>query len=95
MIAAYGSIDSVDPAQATTVIALQLISALGDPLYAIDGQGAIQPKLARALPTLSDDGLTATIPLRQGFSSTTAPPLMPTPWPSACGAFWPLENSVT
>ncbi|HCV56727.1 MAG TPA: ABC transporter substrate-binding protein, partial [Synechococcales bacterium UBA12195] len=66
VIAAYGSIDSVDPAQATTVIALQLISALGDPLYAIDGQGAIQPKLARALPRLSDDGLTATIPLRQG-----------------------------
>ena len=29
VIAAYGSIDSVDPAQATTVIALQLISAWG------------------------------------------------------------------
>ena len=66
VIAAYGSIDSVDPAQATTVIALQLISALGDPLYAIDEQGTIQPKLARELPKLSDDGLTATIPLRQG-----------------------------
>ena len=66
VVAAYGSIDSVDPAQATTVIALQLISALGDPLYAIDEQGTIQPKLARELPKLSDDGLTATIPLRQG-----------------------------
>ena len=66
VIAAYGSIDSVDPAQATTVIALQLISALGDPLYAIDEQGTIQPKLARELPKLSEDGLTATIPLRRG-----------------------------
>ena len=66
VVAAYGSIDSVDPAQATTVIALQLISALGDPLYAIDEQGTIQPKLARALPKLSNGGLTATIPLRQG-----------------------------
>ena len=34
VVAAYGSIQTVDPAQATTVIALQLISALGDPLYA-------------------------------------------------------------
>ncbi|MFW6730412.1 MAG: ABC transporter substrate-binding protein [Synechococcus sp.] len=61
-----GTIDTVDPAQATTVGALQLLSAVGDPLYAIRADGALEPRLATALPTLSSDGLRAVIPLRQG-----------------------------
>ena len=66
VVAAYGSIQTVDPAQATTVIALQLISALGDPLYAIDTDGRIEPKLASGPPQLSSDGLRAVVPLRRG-----------------------------
>jgi peptide/nickel transport system substrate-binding protein len=65
VVASYGSIDTIDPAQATTVSALQLLSALGDPLYAINADGQIEPRLARALPELSGDGLRAVIPLRR------------------------------
>lgn len=66
VVAAYGSIQTVDPAQATTVIALQLLSALGDPLYAIAADGQIEPRLASGPPQLSADGLRAVIPLRRG-----------------------------
>lgn len=61
-----GTIDTVDPAQATTVGALQLLSAIGDPLYAIRSDGALEPRLAADLPIVSGDGLRAVIPLRQG-----------------------------
>ena len=45
---------------------MQVLSALGDPLYAIGADGAIEPRLATAPPILSADGLRARIPLRQG-----------------------------
>lgn len=61
-----GTIDTVDPAQATTVGALQLLSAVGDPLYAIGSDGELEPRLATALPLVSGDGLRAVIPLRRG-----------------------------
>ncbi|MFZ4566989.1 MAG: ABC transporter substrate-binding protein, partial [Prochlorococcaceae cyanobacterium] len=61
-----GTIDTVDPAQATTVGALQLLSAVGDPLYAIRPDGSLEPRLATGLPVLSSDGLRAVVPLRRG-----------------------------
>ncbi len=61
-------IDSVDPAAGTTVGSLQLLSALGDPLYAITADGVIEPRLALALPELSADGLRARIRLRPGVT---------------------------
>ncbi|NCV21219.1 MAG: ABC transporter substrate-binding protein, partial [Chloroflexi bacterium] len=66
VVATSGNIDTTDPAQATTVSGLLLLSALGDPLYAIKAGGKIEPRLATALPSLSADGLRAEIPLRQG-----------------------------
>jgi peptide/nickel transport system substrate-binding protein len=66
VVATSGTIDTTDPAQATTVSGLLLLSALGDPLYAINAGGKIEPRLATALPSLSADGLRAEIPLRQG-----------------------------
>nr|WP_315856679.1 ABC transporter substrate-binding protein [Synechococcus sp. EJ6-Ellesmere] len=59
-------IDSVDPAATYSFGALQLISALGDPLYVIDAKGELRPRLATALPRLSPDRLTAWVPLRKG-----------------------------
>lgn len=66
VVASKSRIDSVDPAQAYSFGAMQLLSAIGDPLYAIDRQGQIVPRLATALPRLSSDRLTAWVPLRQG-----------------------------
>jgi peptide/nickel transport system substrate-binding protein len=66
IVASRHRIDSVDPAAGTTVGALQLLSALGDPLYAISPEGRLEPRLALALPEVSDDGLRARIRLRSG-----------------------------
>jgi peptide/nickel transport system substrate-binding protein len=66
VVASKNRIDSVDPAGAYTFGAMQLLSAIGDSLYAIDPGGQIQPKLAVALPQVSSDGLTVRVALRQG-----------------------------
>ncbi len=63
-VASAGKISSLDPAQASTVNTIQLLSALGDPLYSLDQRGELIPRLAAAPPIVSSDGLTVTIPLR-------------------------------
>ena len=55
---------SLDPAQASTLGATQLISALGDPLYRLKRDGSLEPRLAASAPVLSDGGRTVTVPLR-------------------------------
>ena len=95
-VASAGRISSLDPAQASTVSAIQLLSALGDPLYSLGQSGELEPRLASAAPIVSDDGLTVTIPLRKDVVfPTTAPRSMPRPWSSACAAFWTSAPSVT
>lgn len=66
VVASKNRIDTVDPAGAYTFGAMQLLSAIGDPLYAINASGQLEPRLAVALPRLSADGLTARVELRQG-----------------------------
>jgi peptide/nickel transport system substrate-binding protein len=66
IVATKSRIDSLDPVQASRIGVMQVLSGLGDPLYAIDGNGRLEPRLATALPQLSDDGLRARIPLRKG-----------------------------
>jgi peptide/nickel transport system substrate-binding protein len=68
IVASKSRIDSLDPATASRIGIMQVLSALGDPLYAIGANGRIEPRLATALPQLSPDGLRARIPLRQGVS---------------------------
>ena len=64
-VASAGKISSLDPAQASTINTIQLLSALGDPLYSLDRNGQLIPRLASAPPAVSGDGLTVTIPLRR------------------------------
>ena len=66
IVATKSRIISLDPAKASRIGEQQLLSALGDPLYAISAEGRIEPRLAAALPQLSADGLRARIPLRRG-----------------------------
>lgn len=66
ILAGKSRIESLDPASASRVGVLQVLSALGDPLYGISSEGRLQPRLATALPRLSPDGLRARIPLRSG-----------------------------
>tara|TARA_Y100001968_G_scaffold333661_1_gene398137 strand:+ start:70684 stop:72285 length:1602 start_codon:yes stop_codon:yes gene_type:complete len=65
LVASAGKIESLDPAQASTLRSLQIISALGDPLYRLNSYGELEPKLAKRLPEVSKDGLTINIPLRE------------------------------
>ncbi len=66
IVATKSRIDSLDPVQASRIGVMQVLSGLGDPLYAIDSNGRLVPRLATALPLLSGDGLRARIPLRRG-----------------------------
>ena len=65
IVASAGRITSLDPAQASTFGALQLLSALGDTLYKRSSTGVLTASLAADLPRISDGGLTVTIPLRE------------------------------
>nr|WP_315858043.1 ABC transporter substrate-binding protein [Cyanobium sp. HWJ4-Hawea] len=66
VVASKNRIDTVDPAGAYTFGAMQLLSAIGDPLYSIEVNGRITPRLASGLPVVSADGLKVRVPLRQG-----------------------------
>jgi peptide/nickel transport system substrate-binding protein len=58
---------TLDPADAYELRSIALIRNLSDRLYTYDpGSTEIKPQLATALPKLSADGLTYTIPLRKG-----------------------------
>ena len=58
---------TLDPADAYEVISRNILYNLGDRLYDYEiGTNQLIPKLATALPTLSSDGLTYTIPIRKG-----------------------------
>lgn len=60
-------ISTLDPADANTVFTNNLLYNLGDRLYTYQsGSTQLEPQLATALPTVSADGLTYTIPLRRG-----------------------------
>ncbi len=65
-VAITGDPPTLDPHTSTAVIVLEITSHISEGLYARDAQGMVQPMLAAGLPTISADGLTYTIPLREG-----------------------------
>lgn len=66
-IGSTASINTIDPADAYTNFAGSLLYNLGDRLYGYkSGTSELQPQLATALPKVSADRLTYSIPIRQG-----------------------------
>lgn len=66
-IGSTASISTIDPADAYTNFAGNLLYNLGDRLYGYKlGTDELQPQLATALPKVSVDRLTYTIPIRKG-----------------------------
>lgn len=58
---------TLDPADTYELASLALVFNMSDRLYTYEpGSTEIQPQLATALPQVSSDGLTYTIPIRQG-----------------------------
>lgn len=61
------TISTIDPADASSSFASMLLYNLSDRLYTYKlSTNELEPQLATALPKVSNDGLTYTIPLRQG-----------------------------
>ena len=61
------TVSTIDPADAYNIFSGLLLYNLGDRLYTYkSGTNELEPQLAIALPKVSADGLTYTIPLRQG-----------------------------
>lgn len=66
-IGTTSTVVTLDPADAYDQASNVAIYNLGDRLYRYQANStAIEPSLATALPQISDDGLTYTIPIRQG-----------------------------
>lgn len=62
-----GKIRTLDPADSYEILSGNLLYNLGDRLYSNKlGTTDLEPQLATALPEVSEDGLTYTIPLREG-----------------------------
>ncbi|MGG6298004.1 ABC transporter substrate-binding protein [Leptolyngbya sp. AN02str] len=60
-------VETLDPADAYTIFTGILLYNMGDRLYTYrPGTTELEPQLATEMPTVSDDGLTYTIPLREG-----------------------------
>jgi len=65
IVASSGKIESLDPARANTLKAIQLLNSLGDTLYELNSNGELIPELALGMPTVSKDGLQIIINLRK------------------------------
>ena len=65
IVASSGKIESLDPARASTLKALQLLSSLGDTLYELNTEGQLIPELASEMPVFSKDKLQIIINLRK------------------------------
>ncbi len=66
-IGTTGKPRTLDPADAYELSSISLISNMSDRLYGYEpGDPEVKPDLATALPKVSEDGLTYTIPIRKG-----------------------------
>ena len=65
-ISQFEDADTLDPTFAGTAGSRQVFINMCEKLYDIDLEGALVPQLATAMPEVSEDGLTMTIPVREG-----------------------------
>jgi peptide/nickel transport system substrate-binding protein len=65
---------TLDPSKANTFDARVVFTSFCEKLYDADNQLNVVPQLASALPTVSSDGLTVTIPLRSGITFNDGTP---------------------
>jgi peptide/nickel transport system substrate-binding protein len=66
--------DRLDPSLSRSLYSRYVFQAMCEKLYDVDAQAKVVPQLATALPAVSPDGKSVTIPLRQGvrFADGTA-----------------------
>ncbi|WP_240771767.1 ABC transporter substrate-binding protein [Nocardia sp. CS682] len=66
--------DKLDPTTSSSLYTRYVMSSICQKLYDNDASGNLVPQLATALPTLSEDGLTVTIPVRTGIKFADGAP---------------------
>ncbi|MGH3660787.1 MAG: ABC transporter substrate-binding protein [Micromonosporaceae bacterium] len=66
--------DKLDPSLGRSLVGRQVFHAMCEKLYDLDQNVEVQPQLASDLPDVSDDGLTVTIPLRDGIEFADGTP---------------------
>lgn len=66
--------DKLDPALSRSLYSRYVFSAMCEKLYDVDKSAKIVPQLATALPTVSADGKTVTIPVRDGVKFADGTP---------------------
>jgi peptide/nickel transport system substrate-binding protein len=71
---AQGEPDALDPTLARTFSGREVFLTFCEKLYDLDAKANIVPQLASALPTVSKNGLTVTIPLKQGVKFNDGTP---------------------
>jgi peptide/nickel transport system substrate-binding protein len=69
-----GEPDALDPTLARTFSGREVFTTFCEKLYDLNQKAQIVPELASALPTLSKDKLTVTIPLRKGIKFNDGTP---------------------
>jgi peptide/nickel transport system substrate-binding protein len=67
--------DMLDPTQSRSLYSRYVFHTMCEKLYDLDQDTRIVPQLATALPTISADGLSVTIPLRQGVKFADGTPM--------------------
>jgi peptide/nickel transport system substrate-binding protein len=71
---ANGEPDALDPTLARTLSGREVFLTFCEKLYDLNAKAQIVPQLATALPTISKDKLTVTIPLRKGVKFNDGTP---------------------
>ncbi|WP_245993357.1 ABC transporter substrate-binding protein [Xylanimonas allomyrinae] len=66
--------DRLDPTTSSSLYTRYVMQTMCEKLYDIDAHGELAPMLATDLPTVSDDGLTVTIPLKDGVTFADGTP---------------------
>ncbi|TDV52046.1 ABC transporter substrate-binding protein [Actinophytocola oryzae] len=66
--------DRLDPTTSSSLYTRYVMNAICEKLYDLDSSGEIVPQLATGLPTVSQDGLTVTIPVRTGITFADGTP---------------------
>src|SRR3954452_5431026 len=69
-----GEPDALDPTLARTFSGREVFTTFCEKLYDLNSKAQIVPQLASALPTISKDKLTVTIPLRKGIKFNDGTP---------------------
>src|SRR5215468_3807349 len=69
-----GEPDALDPTLARTFSGREVFLTFCEKLYDLNAKAQIVPQLASALPTISKDKLTVTIPLRKGIKFNDGTP---------------------